>query len=126
MPPKKANPPIEEDDSDRSSDEDFNPDEAPADVDPEADMSSEEDNAVAAPVKSKKTTTRKRGKPDDDALDSGDEATILERKKKRRKGVKQDDYVFSDNEGEDAGIVIKTRSQRLNEYVLTVSWLNRF
>jgi hypothetical protein len=115
MPPKKPDPPIEDDDSDRTSDEDFNPEDGPAGADPEAEISSDEENAAPAPAKGRKKTARKRGKPDDDELDSGDEATIQERKKKRRKGDKQDEYVFSDDEGGDEGIVIKTRSQRLTE-----------
>ncbi|KAH6644500.1 bucentaur or craniofacial development-domain-containing protein [Boeremia exigua] len=85
-----------------SSDEDFNPDTAPAD---DAASSSDED----APVARK----GKRRAPVDDELDSGDEVTIEAARKKstkRKKGTH--DGPASDDE---AGGLIKTRAQRAVE-----------
>jgi hypothetical protein len=95
-----------------SSDEDFNPETAPAE---EASSSEDEDqdNAVT------KATQRKgkRKAPIDAELDSGDEVTIQAARKKRskkdKKGSKDDDeaLILSDDEGGEGGL-IKTRAQR--------------
>jgi hypothetical protein len=93
-----------------SSDEDFNPEDAPAD---DAADSSEDDDAAPA------TGKGKRKAPIDDELDSGDEVTIQaarKKGKKRKKGSKDgdDDLVLSEDEGGDGGLV-KTRAQRAVE-----------
>lgn len=93
-----------------SSDEDFDPDEAPADD--AADSSEDED---AAPTERK----GKRKAPLDDEWDSGDEVTIQaarNKSKKRKKGSKDqdDDLLLSEDEGGDGGL-IKTRAQRAVE-----------
>ncbi|KAJ4376528.1 swr complex subunit [Didymella sp. IMI 355093] len=93
-----------------SSDEDFNPDDAPADD--AADSSEDEDTAPA-------TSKGKRRAPVDDELDSGDEVTIQaarKKGKKRKKGSKDDDdhLVLSEDEGGDGGL-IRTRAQRAVE-----------
>ncbi|KAF3034762.1 hypothetical protein E8E11_004692 [Didymella keratinophila] len=93
-----------------SSDEDFNPEDAPADD--AADSSEDEDAAPA-------TGNGKRKAPIDDELDSGDEVTIQaarKKAKKRKKGSKDgdDDLVLSEDEGGDGGL-IKTRAQRAVE-----------
>ncbi|KAF1833115.1 BCNT-domain-containing protein [Decorospora gaudefroyi] len=91
-----------------SSDEDFNPETAPAE---EASSSEDEDHVTIAPV-----PKGKRKAPADDDLDSGDEATIQAARKKRAKkkrGNKQhgQDLIVSDDEGGEGGL-IKTRAQR--------------
>lgn len=95
-----------------SSDEDFNPEDAPADD--AADSSEDEDIAPA-------TGKGKRKAPIDDELDSGDEVTIQaarKKSKKRKKGSKEgdnDDHpLLSEDEGGDGGL-IKTRAQRAVE-----------
>ncbi|KAF3039376.1 hypothetical protein E8E12_007180 [Didymella heteroderae] len=92
-----------------SSDEDFNPDNVPAD---DAADSSEDEDATPA------TGKGKRKAPIDDELDSGDEITIQaarKKGKKQKKGSKDDDHlVLSDDEGGDGGL-IKTRAQRAVE-----------
>ncbi|KAJ4398835.1 swr complex subunit [Didymella pomorum] len=93
-----------------SSDEDFNPEDAPADD--AADSSEDEDAAPA-------TGRGKRKAPIDDELDSGDEVTIQaarKKGKKRKKGSKDgdDDLVLSEDEGGGGGL-IKTRAQRAVE-----------
>lgn len=93
-----------------SSDEDFNPDDAPADD--AADSSEDEDAAPA-------TAKGKRKAPIDDELDSGDEVTIQAARKKGKKRKKDskdgdDDLVLSEDEGGDGGL-IKTRAQRAVE-----------
>ncbi|KAF9695472.1 hypothetical protein EKO04_006365 [Ascochyta lentis] len=96
-----------------SSDEDFNPDSAPAD---HVASSSEDEDDDAAP-------TQRRGKrkaPVEPELDSGDEFTIqaarTNKAKKRNKGGKDDDHdlLLSDDEG-GAGGLVKTRAQRAVE-----------
>jgi hypothetical protein len=119
MAPKAAKTYGDEDDEPEvpyheSSDEDFNPDAAPAD---DAASSSEDEDA-AEPTQRK----GKRKAPIDDGLDSGDEVTIeAARKKKaknRKKGSKDDDddddLVLSEGEGGEGGL-IKTRAQRAVE-----------
>ena len=117
MAPKAAKTYGDEDDEPEvpyheSSDEDFNPDTAPAD---DA-ASSSEDEDVVEPTQRK----GKRKAPIDDELDSGDEVTIeAARKKKaknRKKGSKEDDddLVLSEDEGGEGGL-IKTRAQRAVE-----------
>ena len=98
---------------DAASDEDFNPDEAPQD----ADSSSSEDEDLPSPVKSRTPKGKRRRDNDtvDAELDSGDEATIQERRNKKRKsGV---DGELSDDDGGEGGFV-RTRAQRLQEYVI--------
>lgn len=94
-----------------SSDEDFNPDSAPADEG----ASSSEDEDATAPIARK----GKRKAPVDDELDSGDEVTIeaaRKKNKKSKKGTKDDndDLVLSEDEGGEGGL-IKTRAQRAVE-----------
>ncbi|OAL44327.1 BCNT-domain-containing protein, partial [Pyrenochaeta sp. DS3sAY3a] len=94
-----------------SSDEDFNPDSAPAD---NASSSEDEGDAAEKPAQRK----GKRKAHADDGLDSGDEVTIQgarkqrAKKKKTKKGGSRDDdddnLLFSDDEGG----LIKTRAQR--------------
>ncbi|KAJ4346168.1 swr complex subunit [Ascochyta clinopodiicola] len=96
-----------------SSDEDFNPDSAPADDVP---SSSEDEDEDAAPVQRK----GKRKAPVEPELDSGDEVTIqaarTKKTKKRKKGGKDDDQdlLLSDDEGGEGGL-IRTRAQRAVE-----------
>lgn len=110
--------PDAEDDYRESSDEDFNPTEAPVDDSPSS--SSEEDTALPIPANRKKlSASRKRKAPIPDELDSGDEITIQAangRKAKKQKGDKGGDEVLllSDDEGGDGGL-IKTRAQRRGE-----------
>ncbi|KAJ4320956.1 swr complex subunit [Neodidymelliopsis sp. IMI 364377] len=116
MPPKKAKTYGDEDEEPEvlyheSSDEDFNPDSAPAD---DAPSSSEDEDAAPSQRKGK------RKAPVDDELDSGDEVTIAAAKKaktkKRKKGSKdeEEDLVISEDEGGEGGL-IKTRAQRAVE-----------
>ncbi|KAF1952167.1 BCNT-domain-containing protein [Byssothecium circinans] len=100
------------DDAQDSSDDDFNPTNAP--VYDSASSSSSED-APAQPVKGK----RKRKAPVDDDLDSGDEVTIQAARKRKAKKQKskhnddEEDLLLSDDGGE--GGLIKTRAQRRDE-----------
>ncbi|RAR14530.1 BCNT-domain-containing protein [Stemphylium lycopersici] len=94
-----------------SSDDDFNPDAAPAE---EASSSEDEDHVTIEPTQRK----HKRTAPEDEHLDSGDEATIQAARRKRskkkgKKGSKEDDaeLIISDDEGGEGGLV-KTRAQR--------------
>lgn len=94
-----------------SSDEDFNPETAPAE---EASSSEDEDHVTIEPAQRK----GKRKAPADEDLDSGDEVTIQAARKKRakkkgKKGSKEDDdeLIISDDEGGEGGLV-KTRAQR--------------
>jgi hypothetical protein len=94
-----------------SSDDDFNPEAAPAD---EASSSEDEDHVTIEPTQPK----GKRKAPADEDLDSGDEVTIQaacrkRAKKKSKKGTKQDEdeLILSDDEGGEGGLV-KTRAQR--------------
>lgn len=93
-----------------SSDEDFNPETAPAE---EVSSSEDEDDAAAKPAQRK----GKRKAPIDEELDSGDELTIQAARKKRakkKKGSKDEadeDIILSDDEGGEGGL-IKTRAQR--------------
>jgi hypothetical protein len=111
--------PDAEDEYRESSDEDFNPTEAPADDSP---SSSEEDDVPLPVLASRKKLlgSRKRKAPTPDELDSGDEITIEAAKKrraKRRKGDKGGDddvLLLSDEEGGEGGL-IKTRAQRKGE-----------
>mgnify|MGYP004503365893 CR=1 FL=1 len=99
-----------------SSDEDFNPDTAPAD---DAASSSEDEDAAAPTGRKGKRKARI-----DDELDSGDEVTIeaaRKKAKKRNKGSKDDDdddddddLVLSEDQGGEGGL-IKTRAQRAVE-----------
>jgi len=92
-----------------SSDEDFNPDSAPADDNP-----SSSDDEEAAPTGRK----GKRKAPVDIELDSGDEVTIeaaRKKSKKRKKGSRDDaDLLLSEDEAGEGGL-IKTRAQRAVE-----------
>ena len=92
-----------------SSDEDFNPDAAPAE---EASSSEDEDHVTIEPTQRK----GKRNAPADQDLDSGDEVTIQAARKKRakkkgKKGSNEDELIISDDEGGEGGL-IKTRAQR--------------
>lgn len=90
-----------------SSDEDFNPDEGPAE---EASSSEDEDDAISVPAQRK----GKRRAPPDEELDSGDEVTIQSARKKRakkKKGSKGDDDLIASDDEADGGL-IKTRAQR--------------
>lgn len=94
-----------------SSDDDFNPDEAPAD-----DVASSEDEEDAAAPTARKG---KRKAPVDEELDSGDEVTIKAARKKSKKSNKggedgDADVLLSDDEGGEGGL-IKTRAQRAVE-----------
>ena len=92
---------------DENADEDFNPENAAQDED----VSSSDDetaNTVAKPTKK----TSKRKADVNGELDSGDEATIQERRRKKRKSK---DVDAEDSGGE--GGLIKTRAQRIAEYV---------
>lgn len=102
-----------------SSDDDFNPTAAAAE---ETEDSSEEEDATTA-TKSKGKGKGKRKAPVDEDLDSGDEVTIeaaRKRKAKKRKGAEagDDDLLLSDEGGE--GGLIKTRAQRMVEYVVVL------
>ncbi|KAF2124731.1 BCNT-domain-containing protein [Dothidotthia symphoricarpi CBS 119687] len=95
-----------------SSDEDFNPNEAPVE---DASSSSDDEDATSKPTQRKAKGKRKA--PVEDELDSGDEVTIEAAKKrkarKRKKGAKDDDdadLLLSDEGGE--GGLVKTRAQR--------------
>ncbi|KAF2845935.1 BCNT-domain-containing protein [Plenodomus tracheiphilus IPT5] len=98
-----------------SSDEDFNPESAPAE---DVSSSEDEDEQVATrPV----PRQGKRKAPDDEELDSGDEVTIQAARKKRPKKTKKtggkdanDELVLSEDEGGEGGL-IKTRAQRRGE-----------
>jgi len=98
-----------------SSDEDFDPNSAPAE---DASSSEDEDHVTIEPAQRK----GKRKAPGDEELDSGDEVTIQAARKKRskkkgKKGSKDDDdaeLIISDDEGGDGGL-IKTRAQRRTE-----------
>ncbi|OSS48777.1 hypothetical protein B5807_06924 [Epicoccum nigrum] len=94
-----------------SSDDDFNPDEAPAD-----DIASSEDEEDAAAPTARKG---KRKAPVDDELDSGDEVTIEAARKKSKKSNRggedgDADVLLSDDESGEGGLV-KTRAQRAVE-----------
>lgn len=113
--PETVTADIPPEDLDASSDEDFNPTAQP-EVDTE-ESSESEDEAAAVPSRNK--GAKKRTRPEVEAeLDSGDEATIRERQKRRKKTKgKRDageDYVSSDDEAGQGGLV-KTRSQRRAE-----------
>jgi len=95
---------------DENADEDFNPDKAVADD--AASSSSDDDNEIA--FKTPKAS-KKRKSDALDELDSGDEATIKERKRKKRKGA---DANVDEEESAGEGGLIKTRAQRLAEYVI--------
>ncbi len=110
-----------EDNYRESSDEDFNPDSAPA---PEASSSSEDepDDATSKPAQRKrKTKAKAKGKRKvlaDEELDSGDEVTIQAARKKRSKqrGPSDDsDVGILSDDNDDEGGLIKTRSQRRAE-----------
>jgi hypothetical protein len=100
---------IEEDEAYNSaSDEDFNPDNAP----PEIESSSDDEATPASRVRKQ---IRKRSRDDDvpAELDPEDLITIQERQSKKQK--KDDSEAdFSDDEGGEGGFV-KTRAQRRNE-----------
>ncbi|KAL6705584.1 swr complex subunit [Coniothyrium glycines] len=95
-----------------SSDDDFNPESAPAE---EPSSSEDEDHATIQPAQRR----GKRKAPADEELDSGDEVTIqAARKRRTKKGKKggkhddeDDDIIFSEDEGGEGGLV-KTRAQR--------------
>ncbi|EUC37736.1 hypothetical protein COCCADRAFT_1399 [Bipolaris zeicola 26-R-13] len=97
-----------------SSDEDFDPNAAPAE---DASSSEDEDHVTIEPAQRK----GKRKVPQDVELDSGDEVTIQAARRKRskkkgNKGNKDDDaeLIISDDEGGEGGLV-KTRAQRRTE-----------
>ena len=109
-----------------SSDEDFNPESAPA-----QDVSSSDedipDDATAKPAqrgrkpKPKTKTKRKANQNEDEELDSGDEVTIqaarktrANKKQKASSDDSHDDWILSDDNDGDGGL-IKTRSQRKAE-----------
>jgi hypothetical protein len=97
-----------------ASDEDFNPDNAP----PEIESSSEDDEVAPARGGRVKKQIRKRSRDDDvpAELDPEDLITIQERQSKKQKkdGSEAD---FSDDEGGEGGF-IKTRAQRRIEYAM--------
>jgi hypothetical protein len=108
-----------------ASDEDFNPDNAP----PEIESSSDDEEAAPARGGRVRKQIRKRSRDDDvpAELDPEDLITIQERQsKKQRKDDSEAD--FSDDEGGEGGFV-KTRAQRRNEYVMAqcteLYWLTR-
>jgi hypothetical protein len=108
---------VEDDDSDRSSDEDFNLEgDAPEE---EIISSSEEEQEQVKPVarRGRKPKRPRKQDPEVIELDSGDEATIQERQRKRRKGEPVDFVPVSDHEDGGEGLFVKTRSQRKTEYV---------
>ncbi|EUC45507.1 hypothetical protein COCMIDRAFT_56950, partial [Bipolaris oryzae ATCC 44560] len=97
-----------------SSDEDFDPNAAPAE---DASSSEDEDHVTIEPAQRK----GKRKAHQDEELDSGDEVTIQAARRKRSKkkggkGNKDDDteLIISDDEGGEGGLV-KTRAQRRTE-----------
>ena len=109
-----------------SSDEDFNPESAPAQ---DASSSDEDipDDATAKPAqRGRKTKTkpkpkRKANQNEDEELDSGDEVTIqaarktrANKKQKASSDDSHDDWILSDDNDGDGGL-IKTRSQRRAE-----------
>lgn len=111
MAPIQEDVPVDELD-DAASDEDFNPDEAPQD---EESSSSDDEPQLSANLSRKPKGKRKRDDDKIDAeLDSGDEATIQERRIKKRRDV--DTEILSDDEAGEGGFV-RTRAQRLQEYV---------
>ncbi|USP80321.1 hypothetical protein yc1106_07595 [Curvularia clavata] len=94
-----------------SSDEDFDPNAAPAE---DASSSEDEDHVTIEPAQRKS----KRKALKDEELDSGDEVTIqaARRKRSKKKGGKASkdddaDLIISDDEGGEGGL-IKTRAQR--------------
>ena len=103
---------------DSSSDEDFNPEAQPAEVE-----SSSSDDEEAPGTAAKKRGTKRPLNDEDDVdaeLDSGDEATIQERKKQKKqkkKGQDAEDDFVSDDEGGGAGGFVRTRAQRAIEKV---------
>jgi hypothetical protein len=102
---------IEDDEAYNSaSDEDFNPDDTPPDIE-----SSSDDEGAPAPVSRVRKQTRKRNREDDvpAELDPEDLITIQERQSKKQK--KDDSEAdFSDDDGGEGGFV-RTRAQRRNE-----------
>lgn len=105
---------INDDKYHESSDDDFDPNAAPAE---DASSSEDEDHVTIEPAQRKS----KRKAPKDEELDSGDEVTIQAAQRKRSKkkggkGSKDDDadLIISDDEGGEGGL-IKTRAQRRTE-----------
>jgi hypothetical protein len=96
-----------------SDDEDFQPDDAPAE-EPTSSSDEDEDEAIAQPIQRK----GKRKAPVEEELDSGDEVTIKaarkRKTKKQKKGDNDEELILSDDEGGDGGLV-KTRAQRKGE-----------
>jgi hypothetical protein len=95
-----------------ASDEDFNPDNAP----PEIESSSDEEEAAPSTTGRLRKQRKKRSRDDDvleAELDPEDLITIQERQSKRQKkaGLEAD---VSDDEGGEGGFV-RTRAQRRNE-----------
>ena len=124
MPPELV---PDDDDYASSEDSDFAPDAAPAQASEES--SDDESEAEAPEVKAKPRSTKRKRGADDEAEDagfdnSGDEA-IIEKglKKQRKKSKKGKDAEDVDDEGGEGGL-IKTRSMRAQEYVLSSSFLS--
>jgi len=113
-----ATEPVVEEDYASSEDSDFAPEDGPA---PESSSESEAEADATAPSR---TATKRKRQPEDGAAEdagfenSGDEA-IIEKGKKKSKKRKKDQVGDGPNEDEDAGEggLIKTRSQRAQEYV---------
>lgn len=105
-------------DLDSSSDEDFVDEPNASD----SSASEDEDNPAVTVSNSKgRGAARKRKRNDNLEPDSGDEAVKEEfrkAKKRQKKGKKagEDDFIFSDDEGGEGGL-IKTRRQRLEQHV---------
>ncbi len=102
--------PEDDEDYHSSSDEDFNPETAPADEnisESEAEDGEGDEPASGRPCAKKRRKTT--WNDDRDSFDSGDEA-IVRKGKKRRKGHDKE----NDEEGGDGGL-IKTRAQRAKE-----------
>ena len=103
----------DEEEYDENADEDFNPESAVQDEDVSSSSDDEAANTVAKPTK--KTTKRKADV--DEELDSGDEATIQDRRRKKRKSKDAD----AEDSGGEGGL-IKTRAQRIAEYVHAIQY----
>jgi hypothetical protein len=112
MPPKPY--PDQEEEYASSEDSDFAPEEAA-----ERDVTPSDDEAADTPDQPAPTGKRKRQAGDTEAEDagfenSGDEAIIGKGKKRLKRSKRKD--ALDDDEGGEGGL-IKTRSQRAQEYV---------
>ncbi|KAK3065481.1 hypothetical protein LTS18_006192 [Coniosporium uncinatum] len=108
---------------DPSSDEDFNPNEAPTAGDDNISSDGESDDGVPQDVEHRRqqksepaTKKRKRKVTFNDAeLDSGDEATIQEQQAQRERRKGDNDSSRQDDEEAGEGGLIRTRAQRAAE-----------